>query len=114
MSLADGVTGLLFVLLNQGHSFGAGLQLEDPLDALRKVSCDPRLRVRVRLVDGRELTALEIQQSYLDEVEPIVRAGSFPEWTLDVLRHWGETLATLAKDPLRMARKLDPHYNLLA
>src|SRR5262249_1768218 len=37
----------------------------------------------------------------------------FPAWAGDVLRHWGETLEALAKDPLRLASKLDPYCKLL-
>ena len=47
--LTHGVTGLLFLLLNEGKSLGAGLDVEDPVQALRAVSSDPWLRTRVRL-----------------------------------------------------------------
>jgi len=110
--LTYGVTGLLFVLLNERHEVGKGLELAHPLQALRTVSCDPSLRVRVPLADGRKLTALEIQETYREECESVVQRGGLPEWAGEVVRHWGETLATLAKDPLRMARRLDPFYKL--
>lgn len=110
--LTYGVTGLLFLLLNEGHSVGKGLELKDPLAALRAISLDPWLRVRVGLADGRRLTALEVQQCYLEECEHVVQGGTLPPWAGEVVRHWGETLATLAKDPLRMARKLDAYYKL--
>jgi hypothetical protein len=111
--LTHGVTGLLFLLLNEGHTLGAGLAIDDPVEALRAVSSDPWLRTRVRLLDGRRLTALEIQQSYLEQCERLVHGSGLPDWAGDVLRLWGQTLATLAKDPLRMADKLDPYYKLL-
>src|SRR5262245_27495822 len=111
--LTHGVTALLFLLLNEGHTLGHGLAIVDPVQALREVSSDPWLRTRVQLLDGRRLTALEIQQSYLEECERLLPDSGLPEWTGEVVRHWGETLATLAKDPLRMARKLDPYYKLL-
>jgi hypothetical protein len=110
--LTYGVTGLLFLAMNEGHSIGRGLELEAPLQALRAFSCDPWLRTRATLTDGRKLTALAIQQCYLEECERIVQGGTLPSWAGEVVRHWGETLATLGKDPLRMARKLDPYYKL--
>jgi hypothetical protein len=111
--LTYGVTGLLFVLLNEGIPVGRGMALEDPIRAMRQVSCDPWLKQTVGLADGRSMTALDIQQCYLAECTSAVENGDFPDWTREVVRHWGETLATLAKDPLRMASKLDPYYKLL-
>ena len=110
--LTHGTTALLFLLLNEGRRVGVGLELENPIVALRAISCDPWLRKRVRLADGRSLTALEIQQLYHEDCAREVQRGDLPPWAGAVVRHWGETLAELAKDPLRMARKLDPYYKL--
>jgi hypothetical protein len=111
--LTYGTTGLLFLLLNAGHEVGRGLALADPISALRALSCDPWLQTKVALADGRRLTALEIQESYLAECERAVQHGGFPEWTRELLGHWGRTLADLAKDPLRLAARLDPYCKLM-
>ena len=44
--LTYGITGLLFWILNHGGSVGTGLQLENPVRALRKVSRDPWLQAQ--------------------------------------------------------------------
>jgi hypothetical protein len=110
--LTYGTTGLIFLLLNAGRPIGKGLTVAEPILALRSVSCDPWLRTLVRLKDGRNLTALQIQQLYFEDCEREVRHGDFLPWAGEVVRHWGETLTALEKDPLRMARKLDPYYKL--
>jgi hypothetical protein len=111
--LTFGTTGLLVLLLNAGRKVGAGLELVDPVGAMRTISCDPWLRgVRVPLRDGRQLTALEIQESYLAECAREVQKGGFPNWAPEVLRHWEETLAALARDPLLLADRLDAYCKL--
>jgi hypothetical protein len=111
--LTLGVTGLLFALLNEGRPVGQGLALADPLRALRTFSCDPWLRATAPLADGRHLTALQIQECYLEQVERALPGSGLPPWAADVVRHWRDTLADLARDPLRLAGRLDPYRKLL-
>jgi hypothetical protein len=111
--LTFGTTGLLMQMINAGIPVGQGLALADPVAAVQAISLDPLLDTRVSLADGRKLTALEIQESYLAECERALPHGDFPEWAGTVLRHWGATLATLRRDPLLMARRLDPYCKLL-
>lgn len=111
--LTFGTTGLLFLLINEGRKVGEGLALAEPVKALQAISLDPSLRVRVRLADGRQLTALEIQESYLGECEKALKEGWLPDWAHEVAGHWRATLEALARDPLSMARRLDPYTKCL-
>src|SRR5262245_20921357 len=54
--LTFGTAGLLFLLINEGRKVGEGLVLAEPVKAIQAISLDPSLSVRVRLVDGRQLT----------------------------------------------------------
>src|SRR5262249_22520883 len=58
-------------------------------------------------------TALEIQETYLEECQQAVQKGGMPEWVGEALRHWEETLATLARNPLHLADHLDPYCKRL-
>ncbi len=111
--LTLGVTGLLFALLNEGRTVGQGLALADPLRALRTFSCDPWLQATAPLADGRRLSALQIQECYLEQVERALPGSGVLPWAADVVRHWRDTLADLARDPLRLAGRLDPYRKLL-
>jgi Pup-ligase protein len=111
--LTFGTTGLLMLLINEGLEIGQDLQLAYPVQALQEVSLDPWLKKRVKLADGRKLTALEIQEEYLAQAERELVGRDFPDWTRDVVRHWGQTLQELGHDPLRMASRLDPYCKLL-
>jgi hypothetical protein len=111
--LTFGTTGLLFQMVNDGRRVGQGLALADPVKAAQTIAGDPWLLARVPLADGRQLTALEIQQEYLEQAVRAVQDGGFPEWAPEVIRHWAETLEALRADPLRLADRLDPYCKLL-
>jgi hypothetical protein len=111
--LTFATTGLLIERINRGQTVGRGLALENPVDALHAFSLHPWLGARARLVNGQELTALEIQFRYLEECERAVQHGGLPDWAPEAIRHWRETLEDLSKDPLRLARRLDAYCKLL-
>ena len=50
------------------------LTLENPIRAIREVSHDLTGRRRVRLANGREASALDIQREYLDRAKDFVDA----------------------------------------
>ncbi|MBY0528459.1 MAG: proteasome accessory factor PafA2 family protein [Gemmataceae bacterium] len=114
--LTFATTGLLFQVLNRGRKaarLGQGLELVDPVEALHAISADPDLTVKVPLADGRRLSALEIQETYLEECQLAVQKGGLPDWANDALRHWEETLTALARHPLQLADRLDPYCKRL-
>jgi hypothetical protein len=106
--LTFGVTGLLFHLLNQGLPLpGEQLTLADPVQALQQFSLDRELKTKVPLADGRHLTALEIQWTYLKACERLLPLADLPEWASRVIDLWRETLENLECDPQRLAERLD-------
>jgi hypothetical protein len=111
--LTFATTGLLIEMINRGHTVGRGLALMNPVEAMHLFSRDPWLRAKARLMNGQDLTALEIQFRYLEECERAVQHGGLPEWAPEAVRHWRETLEELSKDPLRLARRLDAYCKLL-
>jgi proteasome accessory factor A len=82
------------------------LSLEEPVAELQAISHDPSLTHLVRLRDGRRMTAIEVQQAYLEYAEKFVD-GDGDEQTADVLREWAQVLDDLAEDPMRCADRLD-------
>ena len=90
---------LLWVLEEHGlPEAWAALTPADPVAACRDVSRDLTLRRPLTLADGRELTALQIQRGYLDEIR--TRLGPDPDAdTAEVLTLWDATLTQLENDP---------------
>jgi len=113
-----GTTSLVLWLVEQAEAGGAPreivravdrLALRDPVAAVHRVSHDLDLTERLDLVDGRRLTALEIQAEYLAAVRAALdAAGSSPdEQTRDVLDRWESLLGRLATDPASCAREVE-------
>jgi hypothetical protein len=111
--LTYATTGLLIEMINRGLEVGKGLALENPVPALRAFSLDPWARRKATLVDGRKLTAVQIQASYLEECEQALGKGLLPDWAAETIGHWRATLAALESNPLRLADRLDAYCKLL-
>ena len=79
--------------------------LADPVEAQRRIAADPTLRAKVRLRDGSEATAIEIQRGIAGEARKRL-TGLSPETDL-VLAEWDSMLERLASDPLSCADSLD-------
>src|SRR3954451_5381171 len=105
--LKVGTTSLVLAMI-EGRFLGGDLALEEPVEALQSISHDPSLTHLVRLRDGRRMTAIDVQRSYLDLAEKFVdERGEVDEQTRDVLQRWAEVLDDLAVDPMRCADRLD-------
>jgi proteasome accessory factor A len=105
--LKTGVTGLLVRLVDAGLIRGASLALERAPHAMRAISLDPDCTQRVRLADGREWSALEIQYAYLAQVERQVGAACMPDWAPTLIRRWKQVLEGLERDPDFASTRLD-------
>ena len=98
---------LVIRMLEEGGTFAAPV-LDSPTRAIREVSRDLTCRGLVRLADGRDVPALEVQVLYLEAVERfIAQEHGDDDDALDVLREWRRVLETLARDPGELERELD-------
>jgi proteasome accessory factor A len=103
--LKVGLTALVLGVLEGGGSFG--LELEDPVRAIRQISRDPTCRVRVSLMDGRRLSGIEIQREYLELVNGYYSGVRRDEVVDDLIGRWGYVLDQLAEDPMGLSREVD-------
>ncbi|MGH2740260.1 MAG: Pup--protein ligase [Actinomycetota bacterium] len=84
------------------------LTLENPIRAIREISHDVTCRRKVRLASGRELSALEIQEEYLDRANRFAEARSLDGIDRAILREWERALGALREQELdRLAHKID-------
>jgi len=107
MLLKVGATDLVLRMVEAG-TIMRDLTLENPIRAIRDVSHDMTGRRKVRLANGREVSALEIQQEYLSKaIEFTERRGSDPI-TDRVLDLWRRTLRAVETGDLgSVAREID-------
>jgi len=82
------------------------LVLADPVTAFRTVSHDTGLTALLPLTDGRELTALDLQEAFAEAVAD--DASRRPEaYEEDVNAAWSRVLSDLRSDPAACADRLD-------
>lgn len=102
--LKVGTTAVVLDLLEH-HLAPDGLQVRDPLIALRHVSRDPSYRWTVTLHDGRTIGAVDLQRRYLRSAQRYFAGrDEDTDWTL---REWERILDDLERDPLSTADRLD-------
>jgi proteasome accessory factor A len=83
-------------------------EIAEPVRELQAISHDPTLRHLVTLADGRRVTALDVQEIYLEAARRGVAAqGGGDAQTADVLDRWEYLIATLRRDPMEAARQVD-------
>jgi proteasome accessory factor A len=105
--LKAGSTDLVLRLVEAGIVL-RDLTLENPIRAIREVSHDPTGRRKVRLANGREASALEIQEEYLGKARDfVVRRGADPIATR-VLDLWERTIKAVSTGDLSLVdREID-------
>jgi proteasome accessory factor PafA2 len=98
--LKVGTTALVLSMI-EDNFISEDLSLKSPVTALRAISHDPTLTAKVRLRDGRSLSALEMQRIYF-EMGVSYSEEHCPEHlpTKELLKIWGETLTQLETDPM--------------
>ncbi len=105
-----GTMQLMLTLIERGL-VNARLILEDPLEAVLAYSHDPSLRARARLIGGEELTAVELQCAYLEEVKRHAAHGAFDgvvPRAEEIIALWEDTVVRLAiGDLMALAPRLD-------
>jgi len=101
-----GTTAALLQMIEADVVF-RDLSLENPIRAIREISHDPSCRRLVRLANGRELSALDIQWEYLERVMRYSRTTGFPAQVEQAIGMWEHLLTGLEKDPMSLNREVD-------
>jgi len=84
------------------------LTLENPIRAIREVSHDVTGQRKVRLANGREASALQIQQEYLMKAADFVERRGGDETAKRVVELWGRVLAAVESENLSaVEREID-------
>ncbi|HEY3925143.1 MAG TPA: Pup--protein ligase [Acidothermaceae bacterium] len=102
--LKTGSTDLVLRMIEAGIVL-RDLTLENPIRAIREVSHDATGRRKVRLANGREASALEIQEEYLGKARDFVaRRGPDPIATR-VLDLWERTVTAVSTGDLSLVER---------
>jgi proteasome accessory factor A len=83
------------------------MTLENPIRAIREISHDITCRRRVRLANGREVSALDIQREYLDRALRYADTKGLPPLEQQALDMWEHCVTTIEDEPLKLEREVD-------
>ncbi|MDQ4132355.1 MAG: proteasome accessory factor PafA2 [Actinomycetota bacterium] len=109
--LKVGTTSIVLAMIEDGWFGDRDLSLQSPVAALRRVSYDLNLRAPLTLVDGRTMTAIELQWELLDLARKYANDRGLEcvdeEVGADVLDRWEAVLSDLEVDPMKLSNQLD-------
>src|ERR671913_246676 len=102
-----GATDLVLAMVEEATVL-RDLTLENPIRAIREIPHDMSCRRKVRLANGREASALEIQREYFEKAARFVDRRDAGETAKRVVDMWGHVLEALEHQELdRIGRQVD-------
>jgi proteasome accessory factor A len=105
--LKVGACSILLRMLEDPKVVLRDMTLENPIRAIREISHDLTCRRRVRLANGREASALEIQSEYLNRAMRYADHHELSTLEKQALTMWEHCLVQIEKDPLTLDRECD-------
>jgi proteasome accessory factor A len=107
MLLKVGATDLVLRMIEAGTVM-RDLSLENPIRAIREVSHDMTGRRRVRLANGREISAIDIQREYFAKAADFLERRGTDAVSAKVIDLWRRTLDAVESGDLgSVAREID-------
>ena len=102
-----GITDLVLRMI-EANTVMRDLTLENPIRAIREISHDTTCTRNVKLANGRELTAIEMQTEYYEKTARFLERRGADEVSKTLLEEWRLALEALSEgDPERLGRKVD-------
>jgi proteasome accessory factor A len=105
--LKVGATAVLLRMLEDPSVVLRDMTLENPIRAIRDISHDLTCTKRVRLANGREVSALDIQSEYLNRALRYAEQKGLPPLEQRALDMWQHCITALADDPFTLDREVD-------
>ena len=105
--LKVGAAAIILRMLEDPHMQLRDMTLENPIRAIREISHDMTCRREVRLANGREVSALDIQREYLERALRFAESRGLPPLEQRALEMWEHCVTTIENDPLKLDREID-------
>ncbi len=113
--LKVGAMAIILRMVEDPSTILRDMTLENPVRAIREISHDLTLNRKVRLTNGREASAFEIQSEYLNRALRYASSKGLPDDEMKALEMWEYVMTHLESDPFKLDRELDwvMKYNLI-
>ncbi len=105
--LKIGVMILLLRVFDAGMLDLREMAFEDPIRAIREISHDVSCKRPVRLANGKEMSAFEIQSAFLDAALHYADLHKLPDQEVQALRMWEHCMSTIEIDPFLLGSECD-------
>src|SRR5215216_1646122 len=105
--LKVGATSILLRMLEEDSRPWRDLTLENPIRAIREISHDITCRRTVRLANGREASAVEMQSEYLTRALQFAKRRGLSPLEEQALSMWEHVMTHLEDDPLSLDTEVD-------
>jgi proteasome accessory factor A len=105
--LKVGATSILLRMLEDPSFVLRDMTLENPIRAIREISHDLTGKRTVRLANGREASALDIQGEYLERAKRYAETRGLSPLEERALGMWEYCLNGLESDPFKLDRECD-------
>ncbi len=105
--LKVGAASIMLRMLEDPSVVLRDMTLENPIRAIREISHDITCRRTVRLANGREASALDIQSEYLNRAIKYASTRGFSDEENLALDMWKHCIEGIEKDPLSLDREID-------
>src|SRR6266513_2306604 len=94
--LKVGATSILLRMVEENIVM-RDLTLENPIRAIREISHDITCKRKIRLANGRELSAIEIQNEYFERATKFLQRRGADPLSTRILEEWGGALSALGE-----------------
>ncbi|HJL90391.1 MAG TPA: Pup--protein ligase [Acidimicrobiales bacterium] len=105
--LKMGACGILLRMLEEPNVILRDMTLENPIRAIREISHDPTCRRTVRLANGREMSALDMQTEFLERALRFAEHRDMSSEETKVLEMWQHCIEGIARDPMDLVAECD-------
>ncbi|MSO18708.1 MAG: Pup--protein ligase [Actinobacteria bacterium] len=105
--LKVGTVAIILRMLEEDSGSWRDMTLENPIRAIREISHDPTCRRTVRLSDGRELSAANIQAYYLERALKFAKKNKLGPLEQKALDMWEHVMTHIESDPLKLETEVD-------
>ena len=105
--LKCGATAVVLRMLEEDSGVWRDLSLENPIRAIREISHDITCRRKVRLANGRELSAFDIQSEYLTRALKFAKRHGLTDQEQQALDMWEHVMTAIETDPLKLQTEVD-------
>ncbi len=102
-----GTASVVLAMIEDRTTVLRDYNMASPINALRDISYDLWSKEPVKLTNGRDLTALEIQEDLCERAESFLQNRDLPEDQVLAVRLWREVIEQYRSDPMLLSDRVD-------